>query len=81
VNEPSGAGAIRPFETAVDRLEEIVSRIEDDELELDEALELFEEGVRLLREAQAMLGAAEERVQQLIEDTSGLRLEDFRGSR
>lgn len=81
MNESTHEGAMRPFESAVERLEEIVARIEDDELELDAALELFEEGVRLLREAQAMLGAAEERVQQLIEDTSGLRLEEFRGGR
>jgi exodeoxyribonuclease VII small subunit len=68
---------MKPFETAVDRLEEIVQQIEDEELELDQALALFEEGVRLLREAQSVLGSAEARVQQLVEDTEGLRLKDL----
>lgn len=72
---------MQSFEAALERLEEIVARIEDDELELDAALALFEEGVRLLREAQSTLGAAEAKVQQLVEDTAGLRLEEFRGGR
>jgi exodeoxyribonuclease VII small subunit len=64
------------FEAALDRLTEIVERIESDALELDEALALFEEGVRLLRFADTVLEGAETRISQLLEDTGGgVRLE------
>lgn len=63
------------FEAAVERLDEIVGRIEGDALELDESLALFEEGVRLLRLAESRLDTAEARVQQLIGDDDGFRLE------
>jgi exodeoxyribonuclease VII small subunit len=65
------------FEAALDRLEEIVEQIEGEELELGESLALFEEGVRLLRAADAQLSAAELRVQQLFEDGDAFRLEEF----
>jgi len=62
------SGAI---ERRISRLEEIVSRLERDELELDEALRLFEEGIGHLREVRGMLRSAELRVEQLIEEADG----------
>jgi exodeoxyribonuclease VII small subunit len=53
------------------RLEEIVRRLEDDDVELDAALALFEEGVARLRAARERLGAAELKVQKVIEDANG----------
>jgi exodeoxyribonuclease VII small subunit len=76
-NDEGGKNVMKPFEAAIERLEEIVREIEDEEMELDQALALFEEGVRLLREAQSVLGSAQARVQQLVEDTEGLRLKDL----
>lgn len=69
-----GAGEF-PLERALDRLEEIAGLLDDGELELAESLALFEEGVRLLRAADEVLGAAEQRVQRLRADGSGFRLE------
>ena len=65
------------FEAALERLEAIVERIETDELELDESLTLFEEGVRLLRIAERVLAGAEDRVQQLVSDGDGFRVTPF----
>jgi exodeoxyribonuclease VII small subunit len=66
------------FAQDLDRLEEIVRRLEAEELDLDEALRLFEEGVQRLRAARERLGAAELRVRQVIADQAGkLRLEDL----
>jgi exodeoxyribonuclease VII small subunit len=65
------------FEGALERLEEIVERIEQEELELDESLALFEEGVRMLRAAEAKLSEADAQVQQLFESGDGFRLENF----
>ncbi len=54
------------FEQAVQRLGEIVERLETGDLPLEESLALFEQGVRLSRDAQARLDAAEKRVEQLL---------------
>ncbi|MDB4948806.1 MAG: xseB [Gemmatimonadetes bacterium] len=67
------------FEAALERLGEIVDRIEGEPLELDESLALFEEGVGLLRQAGLTLDQAEERIRQLLEDGDGFRLEPFAG--
>jgi exodeoxyribonuclease VII small subunit len=66
------------FAQDLERLEEIVRRLEAEELDLDEALRLFEEGVQRLRAARERLGTAELRVRQVIADQAGkLRLEDL----
>ncbi|HYJ80804.1 MAG TPA: exodeoxyribonuclease VII small subunit [Longimicrobiaceae bacterium] len=66
------------FEAALERLGEIVERLEGPSLELDESLALFEEGVRLLRFADTVLEAADARVQQLVDEGGGsFRLEDL----
>jgi exodeoxyribonuclease VII small subunit len=66
------------FAQDVERLEEIVRRLEAEELDLDEALRLFEEGVQRLRTARERLGSAELRVRQVLADQAGkLRLEDL----
>ncbi len=66
------------FAQQVERLEEIVRRLEGEELDLDAALKLFEEGIEGLREARERLGAAEAQVKQVLADKAGkLRLEDL----
>jgi exodeoxyribonuclease VII small subunit len=62
------------------RLEEIVRKLEADDVELDAALELFEEGVARLRAARDRLAAAEVKVQTVLEEAGGdLRLSDLDG--
>lgn len=53
------------FEEALGRLDETVAALEDGQLPLDDALALFEEGVRLSRRCQELLDHAELRVQRL----------------
>jgi exodeoxyribonuclease VII small subunit len=60
------------------RLEEIVRRLEADDVELDAALALFEEGVARLRAARERLAAADLKVQTVLEEAGGeLRMEDL----
>ena len=64
--------------TDLQRLEEIVQALEGDEIDLDRALALFEEGVRHLKSAKDRLAAAEIRVERVLEDADGvLRLTSF----
>ncbi len=68
------------FAAQLERLEEIVRRLEGQELDLDDALKLFEEGIERLRQARERLGAAEAKVKQVLADHAGkLRVEDFDG--
>jgi len=59
------------FEQSITRLEEIVRDLDRDELDLDSALALFEEGISHLRVASTALTQAEARVQQLVEAADG----------
>jgi exodeoxyribonuclease VII small subunit len=54
------------FEQAVERLAEIVQKLERGDLPLEESLVLFESGVKLARSAQARLDHAERRVEELL---------------
>lgn len=71
--EPSAAS----FEAALGRLQQIAATLEQEGLELHEALALFEEGVALLRQAEQVLGASELRVRQLLGEGEAARLEPF----
>lgn len=60
------------FEKKLNRLEEIVQKMEKGELSLDDSLKLFEEGIKLSRECQGQLTQAEAQVKKLIAiDDSG----------
>jgi exodeoxyribonuclease VII small subunit len=63
----------------LNRLEEIVRRLEADDVELDAALALFEEGVARLRAARERLVSAEVKVQAVLEEAGDLRLTDLDG--
>jgi len=67
------------LEARLQRLDDIVTALEREDLELDEALKLFEEGIAHLRAAQAVLSTAELRVDRLIENAAGIKTEPFRG--
>ena len=59
------------FEDQLERLEEIVARLEDESVGLEEALELFEGGMELARRCRDRLEEVEQRVSQLLEIEDG----------
>jgi len=65
------------FEAAMKRLEEIVSRMESGDIPLEESLKLFEEGIKLSKELDKTLEEAERRVELLVKDERGLKVEPF----
>jgi exodeoxyribonuclease VII small subunit len=68
------------FGAVLERLEQIVRQLESEDLDLDGALKLFEEGVERLREARDRLAAAELKVKQVLTDQAGrVRLDDVDG--
>lgn len=68
------------FERELERLEAIVGELQQDGVDLDSALRLFEEGVRRLRAVTGRLASVEERVKLLLEDLEGgFQLTDLDG--
>ena len=60
------------FETNLARLEEIAASLDRDDLALEQALALFEEGIKTLKAASAELGKAEGKVRTLVEKADGV---------
>ena len=67
----SGNSSVPSLSEELSRLEEIVRKLETDDLELDAALVLFEEGVARLRAARERLAKAELKVQAVLEEAGG----------
>jgi len=61
----------RSFEKAMKRLEEIVHKLEEGELSLEESLKIFEEGINLSKFLTRKLSEAEAKVQKLIKTQKG----------
>jgi exodeoxyribonuclease VII small subunit len=66
--EASNAVEELGFEEALARLETIVDRLEQGDLELEQALAAFEEGVALMRRCARQLEDAERRVEVLVRE-------------
>ena len=62
---------MKDFESNLKQLEEIVSKLEGGDLTLDQAMALFEEGVKLSRFCNAKLEEAEQKVEILIKSADG----------
>ena len=56
------------FEKSLERIEEIVSKLEDGDMALDDSLSLFEEGSKLIRKCNSLLDEAEQKVTLLSRD-------------
>lgn len=54
------------FEATIGELGQIVEQLERGDLPLEQSLDLFERGMRLSKDAQARLDAAEKRVEMLL---------------
>ena len=59
------------FEVAMKRIDEIVAKLEDSTLKLDESLSLYEEGVSLVSVCRKKLDQAERRITCLSADENG----------
>ncbi len=65
------AGKKLTFEQSMNRLEEIVGKLEQGECGLDESLKLFEEGAKLAASCNQMLDQAEQKVDLLLNANTG----------
>lgn len=63
--------AEKKFEEAMERLEEIVQSLEGSDLSLEDALKIFEEGVKLISFCSKKLEEAEQKVTMLVKQSDG----------
>ena len=77
---PSGDAASdvadQNFDQILEKLAEIVEQLERADLPLEKSLQEFERGVRLSQRGQAILDAAERRVEVLLRDGTTTALEE-----
>ena len=67
------------FEDALEKLEDIVRKMESGDMPLDEALKSFEEGIKIIRFCSAKLEEAERRVEMLLGKEDSLQVKRFEG--
>ena len=65
------------FEAALAELESLVSGMEEGDLTLEESLAAFEKGIKLTRECQQALKAAEQKVQILVSENGNTEPLEF----
>jgi exodeoxyribonuclease VII small subunit len=67
------------FEESLEKLEEIVRRMEAGEMTLEESLKAFEEGIKLSRLCAKKLDEADRRVELLLREDGELATKPFTG--
>jgi len=74
----STTDSINDFENSLQQLEEIVNKMEQGQLSLEQSLDAFEQGVQLTRQCQTTLKNAEQRVSMLIKKGDEFELSPFK---
>ena len=64
------------FESSLKKLEKIVAKLEEGNIDLDDSIKSFEEGVMLDKECQKQLSEAELKVEKLLDNGDSELLED-----
>jgi exodeoxyribonuclease VII small subunit len=65
------------FEESLNKLNELVDKLENSGLDLDENIRIYEEAVVLRDRCRAILEESERKVQKLMETADGLKTEQF----
>ena len=64
------------FESSLKELELIVEKLEDENINLEESVKSFEEGVNLVKECQKQLQNAELKIKKLLDDGSSTEIDN-----
>lgn len=65
------------FEEAMDRLEEIVSELENGDVPLEKAIDLFQQGMKLSQVCGSKLEQVERKIEMIVEEDGELRKKPF----
>ena len=64
------------FESSLKKLESIVTKLEDENINLEDSVKSFEAGINLVKECQKQLEEAELKVKELLDDGTTEELEN-----
>lgn len=64
------------FESSLKELESIVTKLEDENINLEDSVKSFEAGINLVKECQKQLEEAELKVKELLDDGSSKELDN-----
>ena len=65
------------FEKSMENLENIVTELEKGELNLDESISKFEEGIKISKQCNKILEDAEKKITILLKQENGIKEENF----
>ncbi len=65
------------YEDGIEKLEEIIQALERNEIPLDQALSLFQEGIALVNHCNSVLDQAEQKMKVLLQGAEQIITEDF----
>jgi exodeoxyribonuclease VII small subunit len=68
------------FETAMERLESIVGRLENGDVPLEQAIELFQQGMQLSHLCSKKLEQVEKKIEMLVDDNGSFSKKPFAAS-
>lgn len=54
------------LEKKIEEIEAIVSMLEDDETDIDKSIEMYEKGIKLIKECEHIIGEYEEKIKTVI---------------
>ena len=67
----------KSFEELMEELENITTKLEKEQISLDESVKLFEEGMNISKECNKKLEEAEKRITMLVETKDGFQETNF----
>ena len=67
----------KSFEESIEDLEKIVSELENGDLNLDDSLSKFEEGIKISKECNKILEEAQKKITILLNKDGEIKEEDF----
>ncbi|PWB68839.1 exodeoxyribonuclease VII small subunit [candidate division GN15 bacterium] len=67
----------KDFESAMQRLQEVTAQLESGEVKLEEAIELYTEGLEIARQCDLKLTEAEKKIKIIMEKNGRIEEEDF----
>ena len=72
--------AILSFEEAMDQLEQLVGKLENGDVPLEKAIDLFQEGMKLSQLCSQKLEQVERKIEILVEENGALNKKPFSSS-
>ena len=65
------------YEENIDKIDEIIEKLENSELSLDESITEYEKAIKLIKESEKLLDQAEGKIQKVMEKNGTLKIEEM----